>query len=98
MRKVLTTTLAIASLLAISTGASTEAMAQSRYDRGNWMAAAPPGPAYGVPFNLSNRLSAYDVGDTREPFGGARPWGSAENSTSRPYYNPALDRAKGSLD
>lgn len=91
MRKVLCTTLAVAAILAICS----DAMAQSRRYRSNWMAAAP-GPS--APFNFANPLDAYDVGDTPNPFGGARPWGSALNSASQPYYNPALDRAKGNID
>jgi hypothetical protein len=135
MRKVLTTTLAIAALSVLGSHAMAQThhnrtvtnrtvtqprhyrtatpqrhyrrVAQPRQYQGNWMAAAPyqrnwmaaaPPAAPATPFNFSNPLDAYDVGDTPMPFGGARPQGSAVNTPSQPYYNPALDRAKGNID
>jgi hypothetical protein len=88
MRKLTTASMAIVAVLAAGSGA----MAQSWTTPGDWRAASPR-----ANFNYSNPMDAYDLSDGYLPFGGARPWGSARNSSSQSNYNPALDRAKGSM-
>ena len=84
MHRLTTAAVAIAAVMAAGSGAT----AQSWTHPGDWRASTPR-----ANFNYSNPMDAYDLSDGYLPFGGARPWGSARNSSSQPYYNPALDRA-----